>query len=396
MIAAAGILGLASSLAISGVFYPDGATTLHFAFEGSPNGDRPIVRPPAFYHADDGFGFVDSPGLAGIADGVVAPRYFRFDVNLPEGNYDVGVTLGGTETESITTVKAEDHRPMLLDVSVLPYQNARKTFTVNVRRGPEGQATLDADGCLNLEFVGSNPSLMKLDIKPNVKAVTVFIAGDSMACDQESIPLAGWGQMLPILFKSGEVAVSNQAVPNATAQSFIEEKRLDAITKSMKSGDYLFVEFGANDVADHTLDAAKWKGFLKTYVDEARNHGANVVLITPPPKLQFDADGKIQNTLVDFPQWMRDFATEQNVPLIDLNAKATTFLETLGRNAGTKAFADDSNLSAYGAFEMAKLVAMGIQEQKLDLAAHLTGDIATIPDPDKFPVHLGFEDDLHK
>src|SRR4051812_16203566 len=74
-----------------GVFYPEGITTLHFAFEGSPNGDRPIIRPPAFYRAEDGFGFVDSPGLIGTARGVTAPKYFRFDVNLPAGTYEVGV-----------------------------------------------------------------------------------------------------------------------------------------------------------------------------------------------------------------------------------------------------------------------------------------------------------------
>jgi hypothetical protein len=82
--------------AISGVFYPDGATTMHFAFEGSPNGDRPIVRPPAFYRADDGFGFVDSPTLVGTSRGVTAPSYFRFDVNIPPGTYDVTVITGGT------------------------------------------------------------------------------------------------------------------------------------------------------------------------------------------------------------------------------------------------------------------------------------------------------------
>src|SRR5476651_355216 len=93
-----------STAALAGPFYPDGATTMHFAFEGSPNGDRPIVRPPAIYHADDGFGFVDSPGLTGTALGVTAPKYFRFDVNLPAGTYDIAVTLGGTREESITNI----------------------------------------------------------------------------------------------------------------------------------------------------------------------------------------------------------------------------------------------------------------------------------------------------
>jgi hypothetical protein len=154
-----------ATLALAGVFYPEGATTLHFAFEGSPNGDRPIVRPPAFYHADDGFGFVDSPGLIGTARGVTAPKRFRFDVNLPAGTYDVTVVLGGTEQESVSSIKAENH-PALPEVRVARGESATKTFSVVVKRGGASATALESDARLNLEFEGTNPSLMKLDIKP--------------------------------------------------------------------------------------------------------------------------------------------------------------------------------------------------------------------------------------
>jgi hypothetical protein len=157
---------LLAGTAPAGVFYPDGATTLHFAFEGSPNGDRPIVRPPAFYRADDGFGFVDSPGLIGTARGVTAPKYFRFDVNVPAGTYDITIVLGGTPEESILSIKAENHQPMVQDVRVARGQNVVKTFTVIVKPAAPGGRSLEADGRLTLEFEGTNPSLMKLDIKP--------------------------------------------------------------------------------------------------------------------------------------------------------------------------------------------------------------------------------------
>lgn len=165
LIAFAGLL-LVASTGFAGIFYPDGATTLHFAFEGSPNGDRPIVRPPSTYYVEDGFGFVDSPGLIGTSRGVSAPKYFRFDVNLPPGTYDVSVTLGGAAEESITNIKAENHLPMLQDIKVARGQNAVKTFTVTVKAGAKGTTSLEGDGRLTLEFEGTNPSLMKLDIKP--------------------------------------------------------------------------------------------------------------------------------------------------------------------------------------------------------------------------------------
>lgn len=157
-----------SAVGLAGVFYPEGATTLHFAFEGSPNGDRPIIRPPAIYYAEDGFGFVDSPGLVGTARGVTAPKYFRFDVNLPAGTYDVTVTLGGAQEESTTRIKAENRATLVQDVAVSRGQSVTKTFTVSVLSHPvTGTATLETDRRLTLEFEGTNPSLMKLDIKPS-------------------------------------------------------------------------------------------------------------------------------------------------------------------------------------------------------------------------------------
>ena len=156
-----------SVVAFGGVFYPDGATTLHFAFEGSPNRDRPIVRPPAFFYAEDGFGFVDSPMLIGTARGVTAPKYFRFDVNLPAGTYDVTVTLGGTEADSVTHIKAEALPTTVQDVAVDRGQSAVKSFVVIVKPSIAGSTSLETDGRLNLEFEGANPSLMKLDVKPS-------------------------------------------------------------------------------------------------------------------------------------------------------------------------------------------------------------------------------------
>lgn len=152
----------------AGVFYPEGATTLHFPFEGSPNGDRPIVRPPAIYHAEDGFGFVDSPGLVGTARGVTAPKYFRFDVNLPVGSYDITVTLGGAETDSTTSIKAENRPTTAQNIAVARGQSITQKFTVSVQSRPAiAPATVETDHRLTLEFEGTNPSLMKLDIKPS-------------------------------------------------------------------------------------------------------------------------------------------------------------------------------------------------------------------------------------
>ncbi|HVT88195.1 MAG TPA: hypothetical protein VHD56_05035 [Tepidisphaeraceae bacterium] len=341
------LLTIAISRATSGVFYPDGARTLHFAFEGNPNSDRPVIRPPGFYEPDAGFGFIDSPTLFGTSRGVTAPRYFRFDVNLPDGNYDVTVLPGGTQGESVATFKAEGHRTMLLGVHAgSGGQALQNTFTVNVRHGGPGNA-LDSDGRLNLEFVGINPSMMKLDIKPNDHAITVYVVGDSLAADLE-IPAAGWGQMLPVLFQPGQVAIANFAGTNQTAKSFIDSRGLDAVTRTMKAGDYLLVQFSDADSAS-----------LMTYIDEARKHHASIALVSSPSR-------KSQNVAT-----VREIAQRERIPLIDLSAKCAAFLEKTGEPNSRKIYADDSNLTSYGALEVAKLFAQEIKAQNIELSKQL-------------------------
>jgi hypothetical protein len=354
---------LIAAPAMAGVFYDDGATTMHFAFEGSPNGDRPIVRAPAFYHADDGFGFVDSPLLTGNAQGVSAPKYFRFDVNLPDGNYDIAVTLGNPDYDSITTIKAECHRAMVLDAAVAAGDSVTKVFTVNVQHGKRGdKEPLNSDGRLNLEFVGVDPSIMKLDIRPNPKAITVYLVGGSSVGDAENGPEAGWGQMLPLFFKPEEIAVSNRAIWIPPTQNSLPDNSPDEIAKTIKPGDWMLLQCGVNE--------GPAANRVQSFIDVARQHQAKCVLINslPPGDL-----------------------ARNDIPLIDLNSMTTAFLEKLGSEGRSKAIDTNGRLSAYGAFEMAKLVAQGIKDQKLDLATHLTGNLTTNPDPSKFPVHLGYD-----
>jgi hypothetical protein len=45
---------------------------------------------------------------------------------------------------------------------------------------------------------------------------------------------------------------------------------------------------------------------------------------------RFDENGKIINTLEDFPEAMRQVAKDENVALIDLNNMSKTLWETLG------------------------------------------------------------------
>ena len=81
-------------------------------------------------------------------------------------------------------------------------------------------------------------------------------------------------------------------------------------------------------------------------------------------RLSFDAEGKIENTLGDYPEAVRQTAKEENVPLIDLNDMSKTFYEALGPQNAKKAFQDGTHHNNYGSYELAKCIVEGIKAEQ--------------------------------
>jgi len=104
-------------------------------------------------------------------------------------------------------------------------------------------------------------------------------------------------------------------------------------------------------------------------------------------RLTFDADGKITNSLGDYPEAVRQAGKEENAAVIDLNAMSKLFYEALGPVESHKTFAgnDTTHHSNYGSYELAKCIVEGIQQAKLPLVKFLTDDVAPFgpahPDP---------------
>ena len=65
---------------------------------------------------------------------VTSSKPFYFSVDVPEGNYDVTVTLGDAQGESTTTVLAETRRPAVIGLSTdkgkFATRPSRRTFTI--------------------------------------------------------------------------------------------------------------------------------------------------------------------------------------------------------------------------------------------------------------------------
>jgi lysophospholipase L1-like esterase len=383
-----------------------------FAFDAAHSGYI-RVQPTTIYTPDRGYGFfqpveISSQGQKGAgapSSSLCSDKPFLFSAAVPEGNYNVSVTLGDQNTESIATVKGEARRLMLEKVRTAPGESVTRTFTINVRTSQlksggqvklkaDEQGHFDWDNVLTLEFNGVHPCVRTIEIAPADSAVTVYIAGDSTVTDQAKEPWAAWGQMLPRFFQEG-VAIANHAESGESLKEFIGEKRLEKLLETIQPGDYLFIQFTHNDQKpgpNHVDAFTDYKSYLKLYINEARLRGAIPVLVTSMLRRNFGDDGKIVNTLEDYPEAMRQTAREENVPLIDLNVMSKAFYEALGPDKSTRAFVhfpagtfpgqtaelkDDTHFNAYGAYELAKCIVEGIKADNLGIAKYLVEGLPT-------------------
>lgn len=358
------------------------------------------VAPGAMYSDDAGFGYEAGAQVANGDGGetTTSEKPFFFSAKVPEGNFNVTVTFGDSAAATTTSFEAESGRLMLERVEVPAGKVEQRMFTTNVRTPQlpklptnatgreqvsldqfDGGNTRDWDGKLTVEVIpaaGSHAALRSIEIASAPDAPTVFIAGDSTVTDRDGGGDVSWGQVLPVFFKPG-VAVANNAQSGETLKSFMNALRLDKMLSQMKPGDYLFMQFTHNDSKaswpqTYVEPETTYKAYLKVYIAEARLRGAIPVLVTAMDR-GARGTGAPTHGHGGYPQAMREVAAEEHVALIDLYSMSDTFYESAGADA-PKILADGTHSTAYGGYEFAKCIVMGIKQNKLDLAKYIVDD----------------------
>lgn len=371
---------------------PDFAEPVTFSFFENGDEDSLYVDGETFYDAERGYGF----DLGTKPDGD-KPWYFSVSAN--DGNYQLTIEFGDKETASSNTVKVESRRLLLENVETKAGKFTTRKIIANTRNdelippekfAPGGTRVvlnereigkLHWDSKLTVEFNGKAPRVRSVTIE-RIELPTVYLVGDSTVTDQPFEPAASWGQMLPRFLKP-TVAVANHAESGETMKSFISGLRFAKVLQDMKEGDYLFIQFTHNDqkrqwpqtfVEAHST----YKAYLKVMIAEARLRGATPVLVTSMQRRMWDDNGKIKNTLGDYPAAMREVAKEEKVMLIDLEAMSIDFYEALGLEDAPKAFSNDgkdaTHHNNYGAYELAKCVVQELSKSKLPLANEVVDD----------------------
>lgn len=374
--------------------------------DGVPEPGFTRVTSTVVYQEEVGYGFEPgakleafdrSSGSALLSDGVTSQTPFYFSVKLPEGNYEITVSLGDAAVDTTTTVKAELRRLVLENVRTKSGEFSRRRFLVNVRRPElsdgskvqlkdrEKESEWWAwDDKLTLEFSGKRPGVCAIEIKPAQEVTTVFLLGDSTVCDQPREPFASWGQMLPRFF-GPKAVVANHAQSGESLRSSRGAKRLAKVLDSMKFGDWVLIQFGHNDMK--AVDEASYATELKAYTKQISEKGGKPIIITPMHRRTFEGNA-VKNSHRNFPQAARDVAKEIQIPLIDLHSMSQTLYEAWGPQDSILAFStpkDGTHHNNYGAYELAKCIVESIRQQRLDLASLLIEDLKAFdpakPDP---------------
>lgn len=333
----------------------------------------------------------------------VSTQPFTVSFAVPDGNYRVTVTVGNKKKAAQTVLRAESRRHFFDVIATKKGKFETVSFVVHkhspvidaktkVKLKPREVGYKNWDDSLNLSFCGPAPAVQRIQIVPETEATTVFLCGNSTVVDQENEPWASWGQMITRWFDD-RVVVANFAESGLTANTFLGQLRLDKILTMLKPGDYVICEFGHNDEKEKRAGDGAWYSYsrnLKIFADRVREKGGHIIFVTPTARRLFKSDHKtLGYTHGEYPEAMRTVARREQVPFIELNGMTRTFYEALGEEGSKKALvhypantfagqdkplADNTHFNPYGAWEVAKMIVMGLKQQQCPLVNHLRAD----------------------
>lgn len=328
---------------------------------------------------------------------------FTYSACVPDGNYRVTVTVGAKKRAAQTVIRAESRRHFFDVITTKKGKYQTVSFLVNkhspkidaqnsVKLKPREWSYKNWDDSLTLAFCGPAPAVKSIRIEPDTTATTIFLCGNSTVVDQEEEPWSSWGQMATRWFDDG-IVIANYAESGLSATTFLAQLRLDKILTQLKKGDYVICEFGHNDEKEKRAGDGAWYSYtrnLKIFADRVRERGGNIIFVTPTARRLFNKDHRtLAYTHGEYPDAMRTVARREGVPLIELNGMTRTFYEALGEEGSKKslvhypantfpgqdkALADNTHFNPFGAWEVAKMVIMGLKQLQSPLVTHLRPD----------------------
>lgn len=190
------------------------------------------------------------------------------------------------------------------------------------------------------------------------KKVLILLVGDSTVTDH-----AGWGKGFKNL-AGKQVQCLNYAKGGRSSKSYRDEGLWKKALET--KADYVLIQFGHNDQPGkgpkrETDPKTTYRKNMARYVDEARVAGMKPILVTSLTRRKF-VDDKIQCSLTEYVNTVRELAKEKQVPLVELYQRSIDQANELGPKGCEKmepkknGKIDHTHLNACGSKMVAGLV----------------------------------------
>ncbi len=235
---------------------------------------------------------------------------------------------------------------------------------------------------------------------PPTQHPALFLVGDSIVhtgTGDGSTGPWGWGAEIIPMFDPAKIHVYNEGLGGRSSRGYIQEGAWAKILDRLQPGDWVILQFGHNDGANsanypdrttlpgisdatqeiespathqkETIHSYGW--YLRQYCADAKGKGANVILLSPPPRNQW-VEGKVLRGMDGYAAWAAESAQKAGVRFIDLNTISANKYDALGEEATRPYFNDVQHSRRAGAKLNAESVVTGIKGLKdCGLAADL-------------------------
>ena len=235
----------------------------------------------------------------------------------------------------------------------------------------------------------------------------VFLCGDSTGKNEDKKPdgMWGWGSQGYTVFDSTKCVFQNQAKAGRSTRTYVDEGRWEEVYNSLQPGDYVFIQFGHNDIGG--IDRQKERGviatskdsckvfqmestgqyrviysygwYLKKMIRDAQEKGATPILLSLTPRNEWhEGEGKskgfifpvmekkgkkyIERRNETYGQWCRNVAKETGCQFVDVHNITADALDKMGQKKAAAYFNHDhTHTSLKGAQLNAKSVADGLR-----------------------------------
>ncbi|EPH95993.1 rhamnogalacturonan acetylesterase RhgT family protein [Enterococcus faecalis 13-SD-W-01] len=179
-----------------------------------------------------------------------------------------------------------------------------------------------------------------------------------------------------------------------STKSFLAEGRLDALSKELNKGDYLFIQFGHNDQKKDsergTDPFTDYVENLAVFAQAAEKAGAIPVFLTSVTRRKYLPNSKLDPQAVGhYPEAMRTFAEKNQFPLLDVFQYSQEMLRLQTPEETKKLYlhlspgesqnypeglCDNTHFSPEGAYFTAHLITDLIKKTNLPLTSYLKGE----------------------